>query len=171
MPRRCIFIGTTNNHLFLSDKTGNRRFYPVKVKIDGYDLLSHEKEVREYIRQCWAEAVVLYKKGELKPYADKAVLDNIRAEQENAMEDDWRVGAIMQYLEVMKKDQNATVSVIELWHAALGEPEECKPLRRDSNEIVQILDSIGGWRRAASTRSTPWSRQKVFEKVESRYPF
>lgn len=171
IPRRCTFLGTTNNSLFLSDKTGNRRFYPVQCHSDGYDLLSHEKEVRAYIRQCWAEAVALYKNGELKPYADKSVLPFIRAEQENAMEDDWRIGAITQYLDQMKEDPKSTVSVIELWRMALAEPEDRKPTRKDSIEIAQIMDAIGGWKRAQRLENTRWGRQKVFEKVENRYPF
>jgi len=54
LKRRCVFIGTTNNERFLTDKTGNRRFYPVKVRVSGYDLLDQEDDLREYIRQCWA---------------------------------------------------------------------------------------------------------------------
>ena len=171
IPRRCTFIGTTNNSQFLSDRTGNRRFYPVQCKIDGYDLLSREKEVREYISQCWAEAVHLYKAGELKPFADKSVLSIIRQQQEDAMEDDWRIGAISQYLDLMKRDSHATVSVIELWHTALGEPEESKPTRKDSIEISQILDAIGGWHRTSRIITTRWGRQKVYEKDADPYPF
>ncbi len=171
IPRRCTFIGTTNNAQFLSDRTGNRRFYPVQCKIDGYDLLSREKEIREYIRQCWAEALVLFRKGELKPYADRSVLSDIREQQEDAMEDDWRFGAIRQYLDQMKIDPRSTVSVIELWHTALGEPEESKPTRRDSIEITQILASMEGWRRAKRPVMTRWGKQKVFEKDKNRYPF
>lgn len=171
IPRRCTFIGTTNNSLFLSDRTGNRRFYPVKCNMDGYDLLAHEKEVRAYIAQCWAEALDLYKKDQLLPFADKSVLSMIRQQQEDAMEDDWRIGAITQYLDVTKKDPKSTVSVIELWHLALGEPEEIKPTRKDSNEITQILESIGGWRRSSQMITTKWGRQKVFEKESERYPF
>jgi len=171
LPRRCTFIGTTNNAQFLSDRTGNRRFYPVHCKVDGYDLLSREKEIREYIRQCWAEALALFRKGELKPYADRSVLPFIREQQEDAMEDDWRIGAIRQYLDQMKSDPRSTVSVIELWHTALGEPEESKPTRRDSIEITQILESMDGWRRAKGPVRTRWGTQKVFEKVKNRYPF
>lgn len=54
IPRRCVFIGTTNNDRFLSDKTGNRRFYPVEAKANGYDILSREDEIKAYIQQCWA---------------------------------------------------------------------------------------------------------------------
>ena len=171
LPRRCTFIGTTNNAQFLSDRTGNRRFYPVHCKVDGYDLLSREKEIREYIRQCWAEALALFRKGELKPYADRSVLPFIREQQEDAMEDDWRIGAIRQYLDQMKSDPRSTVSVIELWHTALGEPEESKPSRRDSIEINQILESMEGWHRAKRLVVTRWGKQRVFEKNKNRYPF
>ena len=164
IPRRCVFIGTTNNPQFLTDKTGNRRFYPVKVWSFAYKLYNNEKAVREYIRQCWAEAVQLYKEDKLQPFAKAEVLEQIRAAQEAAMEDDWRIGAIEQYLNDNKKQQGATVSVIELWHRALGEPEESKPTRKDSIEITQIISNIPGWIQCPNPIATAWGRQKAFRK-------
>ena len=170
IPRRCVFIGTTNNPQFLTDKTGNRRFYPVKVNSDGYKLLDNEKPVREYIRQAWAEAVQLYKEGKLQPFARKEVLEQIRAAQEAAMEDDWRIGAIEQYLEDAKKRPNDTVTVIELWHNALNEPSESKPGRADSIAITQIVTAIPGWTRCSMKINTAWGRQKCFKKVNPFFP-
>ena len=164
IPRRCMFIGTTNNPQFLTDKTGNRRFYPVKVQSFAYKMYDHEQEVKDYIRQCWAEAVHLYKEGNLQPFAKKEVLDQIRAAQEAAMEDDWRIGAIELYLEEQKKRAGSTVSVIELWHYALNEPDESKPSRKDSIEITQIITNIPGWIQCPNLISTKWGRQKGFRK-------
>lgn len=164
IPRRCVFIGTTNNPQFLTDKTGNRRFYPVKVWSFAYKLYGNEQAIREYIRQCWAEAVHLYKEDKLQPFAKAEVLDQIRAAQEAAMEDDWRIGAIEQYLNDNKKQQGATVSVIELWHRALGEPEESKPTRKDSIEITQIISNIPGWIQCPKPIMTSWGKQRAFRK-------
>ena len=164
IPRRCMFIGTTNNPQFLTDKTGNRRFYPVKVHSFAYKLYDHETEIKEYIQQCWAEAVYLYKEDKLQPYAKQEVLDQIRAAQEAAMEDDWRIGAIEQYLEDNKKKTGDTVSVIELWHYALNESDESKPTRKDSIEITQIITNIPGWIQCPNPATTKWGRQKVFRK-------
>ena len=170
IPRRCVFIGTTNNPQFLTDKTGNRRFYPVVCKSDGYKLLDNEKEVREYIRQAWAEAVQLYRDGKLQPFAKKEVLEQIRAAQEAAMEDDWRTGQIEQYLEDTKRAPNSTVSVIEIWHNALGNSEEVKPSRSDSIAITQIIMNIPGWVRCDKTARTHWGLQKIFKKVNPFFP-
>jgi predicted P-loop ATPase len=164
IPRRCMFIGTTNNPQFLTDKTGNRRFYPVKVNSYAYKMYDNEEAIKEYIRQAWAEAVHLYKEGKLQPFAKKEVLEAIRAAQEAAMEDDWRTGAIVQYLEDTKKSNNSTVSIIELWHRALNEPEESKPTRKDSIEIGQIISSLPGWIQGPNKINTQWGRQKYYRK-------
>ena len=164
IPRRCMFIGTTNNPQFLTDKTGNRRFYPVKVQSYAYKLYDNEEAVKEYIRQAWAEAVHMYKEGKLQPFAKKDVLEEIRAAQEAAMEDDWRIGMIELYLEEQKKRAGSTVSVIELWHNALNEPEESKPTRKDSIEITQIISNIPGWIQCQNPLKTKWGPQKSFRK-------
>lgn len=140
-PRQCIFIGTTNKEQFLTDKTGNRRFYPVKVNQSGYDLFDREAEIKEYILQCWAEAKVLYDKGEMLPYANRSLIAEIRQVQDEAVEDDYRVGLIMMYLE----DKDRTC-ILDLWRNALKN-EFTKPTKKDSNEISVILQSISGWRK------------------------
>ena len=93
-PRQCIFIGTTNTAEFLTDKTGNRRYYPVECNSSGRDLFEHKAEIQEYIEQCWAEAYALYQKGELPPVLDKSILPEAQYRQESALEDDYRSGMI-----------------------------------------------------------------------------
>ena len=80
------------------------------------------------------------------------------------MENDWRIGAIEQYLEDQKKTPKSTVSVIELWHRALNEPDESKPTRKDSIEITQIITNIPGWVQCPAPLMTQWGKQKSFRK-------
>ncbi|MBO7274849.1 MAG: hypothetical protein J6V15_00600, partial [Clostridia bacterium] len=62
-PRQCIFIGTTNEHTFLRDVTGNRRFWVVDTPdapaVDMWDDLTPEK-----VALIWGEAVELFRRGE-----------------------------------------------------------------------------------------------------------
>ena len=166
LPRRCCFIGTTNNSQFLIDRTGNRRFYPVTCRLSPYELHDHEREVRAYIRQAWGEAVHKYRENKLLPYADRDILQDIKTAQENALEDDWRIGAIEKYLNEYKRNANDTVSVIELWHYALNMEPTIKPTRRDSNEISQIIRSFPEWERTENPVYTEhFGRQKAFRRV------
>lgn len=137
--RQCIFIGTTNKEQFLTDKTGNRRFYPVKINQTGYDLFNYEKEIKADILQCWAEALYKYRQGEMKPFADRSLVKTIRQHQAAAVEDDYRVGMIESYL-----IDKTRVCRLELWQKAL-QNEYSKPTRKDSQDLTLIMQQFDDW--------------------------
>lgn len=146
-PRQCVFIGTTNKEQFLTDKTGNRRFYPVVVQQSGYDLFDHEGECREYIKQCWAEAKVMYDNGEIMPFANRMLIDQIREKQDDATEDDYRVGLIAEYLETHDE-----VCVLELWQNAMKMGDFSKPTKKDSNDLSTIMQQMSGWEKSKKVK-------------------
>lgn len=82
--RQTVFIGTTNEHQYLKDRTGNRRFLPVKTGSIDLEALRRDRD------QLWAEAAKLEAKGEsiVLPQELWAVA---AAEQEERLEDDpWQ---------------------------------------------------------------------------------
>lgn len=162
-PRQCVFIGTTNKEQFLTDKTGNRRFLPIKVHQSGYNLFDHEQDIKDDIRQCWAEALCLFKAGQLKPYADRRLVATIRQKQEDATEDDYRVGMIEDYI----KDKRE-VCILELWKKALDMGDFSKPTKKDSNEIGLILQSLGTFERQDTPKNyPPYGKQRWWKRVSS----
>ena len=58
-PRRCVFVGTSNDDTPIQDAFGKRRYWPVRVE---RDLLRDELERDR--AQLFAEAVVLFDEGE-----------------------------------------------------------------------------------------------------------
>lgn len=167
LPRRCIMIGTTNSDSPLSDKTGNRRYYPVEVHCNGYDLFDHEQECRDYILQCWAEARELYQKGKMPNYADRKLTAQYREAQENAMQDDWRVGAIQAFLD--RKLPGELTCVREVCHRALSPnpdfPKE--PTLVESKDIGAIITRLPGWEKCGKQRMALYGSQRCWKKIET----
>ena len=162
-PRQCVFIGTTNNEQFLTDKTGNRRFYPVVVNQSGYILFNSEAEVKADIRQCWAEAKHLFDEGKLLPFADYKLADVFKQKQSKAVEDDYRIGMIERYLE-----DKTEVCGIQLWKFAL-ENDNKTPTPKDFKAISQIMQQFPEWKRQEGKKYfSVGGRQRYWEKSPSQ---
>lgn len=164
--RRCTFIASSNDRNPLVDKTGNRRWYPVEVRSNGYDVFDKEDEIRSYILQCWAEAKHKLHTDEMKPFADRHLLDKYQEAQEDAVQDDWRVGAIQAFLD--RKAPGELTCVREVCHRALSPnpdfPKE--PSLVESKDIGKILNRFKDWERVTGSRVVGvYGNQKCWRKV------
>ena len=83
-PRQCVFIGSTNDHDWLTDSTGNRRYWPVRcVKVEPGWITDHRD-------QLWAEACEREAEGETL-WLDDAVVERFAVVEqvERTTEDVW----------------------------------------------------------------------------------
>lgn len=154
-PRQCIFIATTNKEWFLTDKTGGRRWLPVRVRSDPHELYEREAEVKADIAQCWAEALFKFRKDEMPPVPAQTLEADILEQQASVEEEDWRVGMIEAYLEGREE-----VCVYEIWERALHNYD--KPQRKDSMEISMILKNLG-WVSKHSARTRQYGKQRIWQ--------
>ena len=167
-PRRCIFIGTTNNAQFLSDKTGNRRFYPVTANSSGYELYDHETECKEYIVQCWAEARERFKQGKMPPFANYQLLAQYQEKQDEAMEDDWRVGKIESFLESFGNGEQ--ICAVQIFTDCLYPDSPVRPKNSDSRAIGQIMAKMKGWESCGIKTTDKYGRQRCWKKTGPSKP-
>ncbi len=86
--RECVFVGTTNEHEYLRDASGGRRFLPVVV--DHVDIAG----ITAQRDQLWAEAVKLFRDG--YPWWQLPA-DAVEQQEERFAEDSWQ-GIIQRWL-------------------------------------------------------------------------
>ena len=167
-PRQCVFAGSTNNLMFLKDRTGNRRFWPITGDKDrktknAWDLSKDE------IDQLWVEAFVYWSEGE--PLVLEGALEEEALRiQLSHTEGGELVGLIEEYLEMElpedweSKDiydrreyirnygdddccgsvQRERVCALEIWCEVM-EGDRKNLQNAKAREIIDILQSIKGW--------------------------
>lgn len=186
-PRQCVFIATTNETEFLRDTTGNRRFWVVDTP-DAPAKDMWKDLTPETVKQVWAEAVELFRKGE-KLYLPRELEAVARQVQSDYEEDNPKVGIVAEYLDRLLPEgwdnldlytrrqwletdakgtiKRTTVCNLEVWAEALG----CNPDKMDryaSKEVRDIMAALRNWRRhKGEGRSIkPYGKQRYYERVE-----
>lgn len=165
-PRKCVFFGSCNEHKFLRDLTGNRRFWPVDIerRVPAKEVW---KDLPRELDQIWAEAVVRFKAGE--PLFLPPDLEAVAKEfQEGHREESIREGLIEDFIRKPVPENYGTmdlrtrrifwsgvtdevgplvprdrVCALEVWCECLdGDPKYMR--RSDAREINQILANMKG---------------------------
>ena len=144
-PRQCVFCGTSNDLNFLPlDRTGNRRFAPVMTDMSKAEvhILDNEAESKAYIEQAWAEAMVLYRQGNVFLGFTKEIEEEAKRLQKEFMPEDTNAGIIQAFLDDYDDDYVCTRI---LFDEALHRTGEMK--QWEGKEIANIMNNaIEGWK-------------------------
>ena len=167
-PRQCVFAGSTNNLMFLKDRTGNRRFWPITGDKDRKTKHSWELS-KDDIDQLWAEAYYYWSEGESLVLEGELEEEALRIQLSHT-EGGELVGLIEEYLDMLLPDNWESLDIIDRrdFIRNYGDDDHCGSVQRErvcaleiwcevmegdrknlqnakAREIIDILQSIKGW--------------------------
>ena len=168
-PRQSVFIGTINPDEmgYLSDSTGNRRFWPVTVP-DGYTVKADE--MAEDIDQIWAEVMDIYRKGNVTLYISDASIKKMAKEEAEKRRpvDEWFL-LVSDWLNIKLNGHiKKHTTSMQIWQDCLnGVPRHITKV--DQIRITQIMKNLK-WKKGAFTENNKacfgYTRPKTLEILE-----
>ena len=192
-PRQCVFAATTNDSIFLKDRTGGRRFLPVFCLGNGKRPLSDLTD--DFIGQVWAEVKQLYETdNSLYLPAESAKM--AKELQEAHTEGSEKLGLVLEYLDTKLPENWGDMDLYDRrdylkHHGEEGYPEGTVVRSRvcalemwcevfdgtrqgfrnvDAREMNGILQQLKGWQAAKSTARVGnlYGTQRVFKRVKEQ---
>nr|DAG70054.1 MAG TPA: virulence associated protein E [Caudoviricetes sp.] len=167
-PRQCVFAGSTNNLMFLKDRTGNRRFWPITGDKDrktknAWDITQDD------IDQLWAEAYYYWSNGESLVLEGDLEEEALRIQLSHT-EGGELVGLIEEYLEMLLPEDWESLDIFDRrdYIRNYGDDDHCGSVQRErvcaleiwcevmegdrknlqnakAREITDILQAMRGW--------------------------
>lgn len=151
-PRRCVFAASTNEAGYLTDSTGNRRFWPVECETLDLDALARDRD------QLWAEAVHRIRAGETWHITDPGVREEAEEEQAARREVDPWHPLIMKFVTGRK---HVTVGdVLDFLGHGPEEPRGFGSYQREPRKAANY-DQRSANRISAVLRELGWVRRMV----------
>jgi putative DNA primase/helicase len=167
-PRQVVFAGTTNEDHYLTDPTGNRRFWPVRVTRHQVDI----EWVQEHREQLFAEALVRWQAGRrMYPTPEEELLLFAPQQQHRAVENAIE-SAIARYLYPTGTPGGPNsdgalideISLVELLGKVGIGIEKLGPGRFHEKQAAAALRRLG-WQEGRSTRPP---RPRVYRRPSER---
>lgn len=157
-PRKCVFVGSTNDDHYLRDATGGRRFWPVRCRSIDLDGIKANRD------QLFAEAVALLKQG--ASWWEMPADETEREQEARRQVDSWEE-PISAWLRGRESEITAagglSLTTTEILRGALGMDDVSKHGRGEQTRVGGIMKVLG-WKsdvvwQAGSKRSVRmWRR-------------
>lgn len=151
VPRQFVLGGTTNTDEYLKDRTGNTRFWGIKVKKPDIEALEHDRD------QLWAEAVVLEANGEAH-WLDTLELQDLakasaqKREEQTPLEEKW-----IALFQQAKKAGDIFIQSDDMYRAT--GLEDVTKLHQGHKKSLRYAAQRTGWvsaRKRTSKDQRPW---------------
>lgn len=162
-PRQVVFGGTTNEDTYLTDQTGNRRFWPVQVsRAAGCDidwLIANREQLFAEAMQRWRDGARMY--PTLEEETELFMPEQEARAVENAIE-----GSIARYLHDNVDGQLVKeITSVELLGKIGIALEKLGPGRHHEKQASAALKRLG-WTRNRSSKSVNGIRAWVYRRPE-----
>ena len=138
-PKNFVLARTTNEMTYLKDRTGERRFLPVKVDLDNQKKTPFDDLTDEVINQMWGEFVSYYQHG-----FDFGLSRKQEQELANYREDFMYVDEVEAQIEYFLKNYPDDFVSSNQISKFLGEKDLVKN-RRLAKKIKYVMDNKSGW--------------------------
>lgn len=132
MPRRCVFVGTTNEDEFLVDQTGNRRWLPIKV--NNCDI----QGIKDDVLQIWAQAASIFKNNGVL-WQDVVRLADLHRE-DHMVYDDAMIDSVRNVLTGHSFISKEFIRLLDIANELF---DNRIPSRADQHRIADALRSLG----------------------------
>lgn len=146
VKRQCVFAATTNDYQFMSDRTGNRRYLPIRINVHTVPrdqrLEADPEATKAEFRKAWAEAYHIYTTKHPQLVMPPDLEQETFRQQSMYMQEDPWIGLIQEYLD----HHSGRVCSKMLWDEALDN-EGIQGKSPDWKHITTIMEmNITGWK-------------------------